>query len=384
MAYQPNYNNVVSTVNSSTTPLVASGTFTGEWEDVSAYDSVIVAVKTDQNGTFQIQFSPDGTNVDSSLTRYYRTAAIEPPHRFTITRSYCRIVFNNLSESDQTYFRLQTTFGDKTELNSPTDSVIAQDFDAISTRPTDFGSEVALGRRQGMTTWNKFGYNEDVDNAAEEIIASWGGAMQILDDGETLDIVSTSTDDDSGQSGVQQMIIWGVDENWDPQIEIVTMDGTTTVTTATSWLGINRMSIYLAGTAKANVGTITASATTSGYTMAQMPAGQGTTQQCIFYVPTDHQFLASWLYIDAIKSSGGGSPEVTVYCYVFSAVANATFEVFRDGLDTGVYEHLDLRPPEPFVIGPKSILWLEAGTSANDTSIRGRISGKLIKNVDAA
>ena len=71
---------VVSTANSTTTLLTDTSTFTGAWEDVSAYDSVIVAVKTDQNGIFTVQLSPDGSNQDSTLTRYYRATQIEARH----------------------------------------------------------------------------------------------------------------------------------------------------------------------------------------------------------------------------------------------------------------------------------------------------------------
>jgi hypothetical protein len=50
----------VSTDNSHSTLITDGSNFTGAWEDVSQYDSVVVAVKTDQNGYFEIQFSPDG------------------------------------------------------------------------------------------------------------------------------------------------------------------------------------------------------------------------------------------------------------------------------------------------------------------------------------
>lgn len=44
----------VSIDNSSTTPLASSATFTGEWVDVTGYQSLVVAVKADQNSTFTV------------------------------------------------------------------------------------------------------------------------------------------------------------------------------------------------------------------------------------------------------------------------------------------------------------------------------------------
>ena len=164
MSYFSNQN-LISTINSTDTLLNAGATFTGTGEDVSRFSSVIVAVKTDQDGTYTVEFSNDNTNWDSVLTRYYRTGQIEAPHRFTITRKYCRVTFENTSASNQTYLRLQTVYGEKNDLNAPTDSNLAQDFDAIVVRPTKYEYETALGRRQGSTTWNMFGYNTDVDIA---------------------------------------------------------------------------------------------------------------------------------------------------------------------------------------------------------------------------
>ena len=245
--------------------------------------------------------------------------------------------------------------------------------------------EVALGRRQGMAAWNKFGYNEDIDAAAQEVVAAFGGTFnQKLIPGETLDISSSSANDtNSSGTGVRQLVIFGVDENWDEVTEVVAMNGTSAVTTTNSFVGVNRMTIFTSGSSDSNVGVITATATTSSNTMATMPAGEGTTQQMIFYVPRDHQFLATFLYLDAIKSSGGGSPEVTFYGYVYSNVVDSQFEVYRDTIDTSIGDHVNLVPGEPFVIGEKSILWFEAATSSNNTSVRGRFSGKLIRDADA-
>jgi hypothetical protein len=382
--------NYVSRDNSTTTLLTGSNAFTGVWEDVSNYDSVIVAVKTDQDGSYQVQFSPDSTNIDSSLTRYYRTSQIEPPHRFTITRRFCRVVYTN-GGTDQTYLRLQTTFGTKSDLNIPVDSTMSQDYDAISVRGTDYTTEVALGRRQGASTWNKFGYNEDVDTAAPEVVASFGGAFnQRLTNAETLDIVSTSANDtNTAGTGVRQLVIFGVggtaagDRN--DITEVIALNGTGTVTTTNLFWGVNRMTIFTSGTADSNVGTITATASTSGNTMAEMPATQGTTQQCIFYVPENYQFLATWMYLNVIKSSGGGSPDVDFKAYVYSEVVTAEFEVYRDSIDVsgGSPLNIQLTPGEPFIIGEKSIFWIEAETSSNNTSVRGRFSGKLIRDADA-
>ena len=371
--------------NSSTTALDDTEVFTGKWQDVGNVNNVVVAVKTDQNGTFSVQFSPDGVNQDSTLTRYYRTGQIEAPHKFTVTRRYCRVVFTNNSGSNQTYFRLQTICGDKSDLNAPMDSTLAQDFDATATRPTDFHTEVALGRRQGTTLWNKFGYNTDVDIATSpEVVAAFGGTFAINTTASTLDIVSASTADDGDPAGTgcNSVVIYGVDSNWDSLIEVVTLDGTSTVTTTGSFIGVNRVAMFLCGTGQVNAGLITVTKTTGGATVATMPAGQGVTQQCIFYVPQNHQFLAEWMKLNAVKPSGQ-DPIVTWILWVYSVVNNGKQEVFRYNMDTAVEVHAAIEPNLPFPVGEKSIVWLEATTNRDDTECSARFSGELFRDSDA-
>lgn len=359
-----------------------SGFFSGVAEDVSAYNSVVIAVKTDQEGTYSIQFSNDATNWDSVLTRYYRVGQIEPPHRFTITRQYCRAVFNNNTTGTQSYFRLQTSYGDKTELNIPTDAVMAKDYDATAVRPIDYHYEVALGRRQGATTWNKFGYNADVDVGTETVWA-YGGTFVPMTGASTLSIVSNHTGDSFLGSGAKSVILQGVDANYQAVNEVLSLSGTSPVTTANLYRGVNRMSVYLAGASQNNMGDITATAVTGSTVQAYMPVGQGVTQQLIFFTQADHQVLADWLVLNAEKISGGTTPKVTFKGWVYSAVSNGKYEVFRQIVDTNVDDHIELRPSQPFVIGEKSIFYIEATTNVNDTSVQGRFSLIEVRDTDA-
>lgn len=384
MAYSPN-NNKVSTLNGTTTLLNAGATYTGTWEDVSNYDSLIISLKTDQNGTFTVQFSPDGTNADTTLTRYYRTDQIEAPHNFTNTKRYARVTFTNTSASNQTYLRLQVLLGNHKQLNIPLDSMIAQDYDSISVRPTKFEYEVALGRRQGSTTWNKFGYNTDVDTAATEVIASFGGTFTPLTTASTLTIVSSSASDDGSPSGVgaNTLVIYGVDANRQYQTETITMNGTTNVVTAATWLGVNRVAIGLSGSSLVNVGNINITATTGGSTQAYLLAGEGVTQQAIFFTQKDHQFLTDFLRINVEKLAGGATPKCRIKGWVYSAVTNTKFSVYNELIDTSSDNFVSVNPSQPFAIPEQSCLWFEATTDTNDTFVSCRFSGIEFKDVDA-
>lgn len=374
---------LVSTDNSSTTALTAATSlvFTGAWEDVSAFPSVTVAIKTDQDGIYSVQFSPDGVNQDSTLSRYYNTDQIEPPHRFTVTRKYARIVFTTVV--DQTYFRLQTLLGNQTELNAPMDSSLAQDFDATVVRPTVFNTEVALGLRQGATLWNKFGYNDSI-GIGTEVVASWGGTFVPLTTATTISIVSTDAADDGDPlgTGCGSLVLYGIDANRDAVIEVITLNGTTPVVTTSTWLGLNRIAMFLCGTGKVNAGVITATAVTGSTTMAQMPAGGGVTQQCIFHVPRNHQFVMEVLEVTSLKQSGA-SPKITAKMWVYSTVNNGNQEVYRGEMDTSVNNNISLNPQLPFPISESSVLWMEVTTDKAATIVDGRFSGILVRDADA-
>ena len=275
---------VASTVNMSTTNLSSGSTYTGTGEMNDAQD-VMFTLKTDQNTTIYMDFGPDGVNWDSTLTYYYNTTRINPPHILTKGPRYFRIRATNTSGVASTYFRLNVYFGTFSKLTSPIDGIISENYDAIATRPSNYHYEVARGKRQGDTTWNKWGYNPDIDASVYETVWSVGGVHIPLTGSSLMDISSTSAGDTAGGTGARSIIIYGVDENYDEVLEVVTMNGTASVSTTNEYLGINRMSNYLVGVSGSNIGDITANNSTP---QAQIPAEAGSTQHAFFFVPVNH------------------------------------------------------------------------------------------------
>jgi hypothetical protein len=161
--------------NSSVAPLNNGATFTGTATEVSAYPSVVFAVKTDTTGLAYVDFSPDGTNWDSTLT-FKIAANTNEVHRITVTRKYFRIrVFNN-SGSNQTYLRLQSMLGSQQSLTSPLNGTIQADADATLVRPLDFNLMVGEGLYQNRTNFIKDGLNSDIDAASTpEDVTNEGG-----------------------------------------------------------------------------------------------------------------------------------------------------------------------------------------------------------------
>jgi hypothetical protein len=186
----------VDSGNSSTATLNAAATFTGTGKDVSQFPAVTVAVKTDYAGTLYIEFSPDNTNWDSSLS-YLVAADTNEVHRVTVTRKYMRVRFTNTSASNQTYFRLQTTLGQQTNLTSSLNSTIQADADATAVRPLDFNLMVAEGLYENRQNTIKDGLNADIDTGSTpEDITNEGGTYAGFPTGavEAAEIVVAGAD----------------------------------------------------------------------------------------------------------------------------------------------------------------------------------------------
>jgi len=270
------------------------------------------------------------------------------------------------------------------EVISPIEDPLRKDNKALSTRPTSFDHEVAIGKRSGVTTWNKWGYNSDIDTAAEEVIASFGGTYTPPTTPTTLIITSSSGNDTSlagGGTGARSIQITGIDENRNTKTQTILLEGTSSIVTTTTWLGINRVEVVSSGSGQVNEGNIVILATLGGTALAQIPAGVGVTQQGIFHVPANHTFVASWLVINASRATGqGSSPLVTVRGYVFNPSTNTKYLVVRKNLDTSVAINVELTPSEPFIVPEGSVLYFTATTDKNDTVVDIRFSGKLQVN----
>lgn len=169
--------NKVSSSNSSTTALNAGQTFTGAWEDVSLFNSIVVALSTDQSGTLYLEFSPDGVNVDGTVPPIlYTQGGSNPPHILKVTRKYFRARFSNTSLLNQVYFRLQCIKGAQGQITSTLNSVIAPSADAILVRPLDFNLMVSEGLYFNRSSTIKDGINFDIDTGSvPEDITNEGG-----------------------------------------------------------------------------------------------------------------------------------------------------------------------------------------------------------------
>lgn len=292
-----------STLNSSSTPLSGGATFTGTLETNAAPD-LMVSCKPDQDGTLYFDFSNDG-GVTFPSTISFAVAA--NAHDFHVLakgpRSYrARYVNGSVAQSA---FDLSVYCGTFRQPNSPLNSVVSQDADALVTR--SIGEEVGISRGlfSGYSVVNKFGRNPDIDTASvPEDVWNGGGTYAGFPTGspEEFQIVLSDAGD---VGGVVTFTYLATSTSTAYATVSVTTTGLSTNTGVTGY----RMHTanFSSGTDTTfNLGTVTIRhRTTTANIFCVMPIGRSQTNVAGYTVPTGSTGYVRRLFARVIGATSG-------------------------------------------------------------------------------
>lgn len=145
------------------------------------------------------------------------------------------------------------------------------------------GIWVSSGQMASTSHINKFGYNSSVGTNYEVICDLQ--THNYPTSAAVVSLVSSSASDDSGSTGAEVVEVQGLNANYRQQIETVTMNGTSAVTTTNTFIRVFRARVTQAGSNGTNVGNITASI--GGDNVAQISAGEGQTLMAVYTVPAN-------------------------------------------------------------------------------------------------
>lgn len=367
---------VTSTLNSTTTPLSTGATYTGTGEQ-NHFPQVGVMVKTDNSGTLYFDFSNDGTNWDSTFptSGFSVASGVSEFHTAVKLGRWFRVRLVN-DTGAQTYLRLTTYYGSNfTTSNAPLNQTIGFDQDSIFTRGSIAQDEIRIGRRSGVEGWTKFAFRNNLTAAGgEEQIWATTGNFTPLSSAETFDITYNNTTDGNGTTGATELAFYYVDSNGNPAIATHTLGSTGSDTTTFSGFGINRVACSATGSNEVNGNDITISATTSATTQVIIPSGYGVTQTGIFFNGSNHYAIVKYIYIRALKTSGGASARIAIKGYVYNRGVSSRYVVFQEKLDTSVENYIEVTDPVGFVLNPTDVIYFVADTDTNNADIDIRFS----------
>lgn len=241
---------------------------------------------------------------------------------------------------------IQTNFPSRTEDN----------------RTEAFELQVARGHVIGHSLVNLFGSQDTVGTT---FIPIWENATAYVYPvaATQMSIVSSSASDTA-----VAVRIFGLDANYQPITELITITGTTPKTTAGSYLRINSM-ITVNGNA---VGNITLSG--DGNTYAKIIAGSGRTQMSMYTVPAGYTLYLT--RVDFFSSIGGGSNNHCVYRVKSVSFSGVELTV----LSAPFVERYEARRVVPFPYTEKTDVQWQAKAAANTAEIGAVIEGILIQN----
>lgn len=161
---------------------------------------------------------------------------------------------------------------------------------------------------------NKYGRATDVDT---------GGPTDIWDRANATDlqktwtaptaarvhnISSSSANDTSAGTGARTIRLFGM-TSWDAfdSSEVVTLNGTSDVATASAYVIVHRMTVLTWGSAGPNVGVITATAATDATVTAQIGAGNGQTLMAVYGVASTHTLFMPNYYGSVVEQAPGAN-----------------------------------------------------------------------------
>jgi len=145
---------------------------------------------------------------------------------------------------------------------------------------------VAGGYISDHTFVHKFGANFDIDNNSEPESVWTGGGLypwSAFDTAGVLVVVSDDTDDDVGEAGATEIVVEGLDEDYNLVTETFTMDGTDDVTGTKTFKRVFRAYVTAGAT---NAGNITVSR--GGTVVAQIDEGRGQTLMAVYTIPAGY------------------------------------------------------------------------------------------------
>ncbi len=228
-----------------------------------------------------------------------------------------------------------------------------------------FDLQVGRGQIQGHQSVFLFGYSASITNAA--FIPAWENtaAYTYPASAVAMSIVSTSASDTA-----VQIIIYGLDINYNPINETVTLTGTTPVVTNTLFFRVNQLDVL--PNSVNPVGVITAK--NGGVTYGQIAVDTGQSNMSVYTVPAGHTFYGN--HVGAWSSTSVTSGVYATFRAQILSPAGTKYVVSQ----APFLNTFEFAANFPLTFAEKSDVQLQFRSSGAGLAIGTILEGVLVKN----
>ena len=230
-----------------------------------------------------------------------------------------------------------------------------------------YADRVARGEVAGASVVNIFGFNSSIGTT---FIAPWelanaGTQYVVPGSATTMSLVSTNAAD----TGIS-ILVQGLDASYNQIQEVMTLNGTTPVTTTNSYLRINQM-VQVNGIAVGNV-----SLTNGGVTYARITAGVGKSQMCQYTVPAGYSFYLN--RIAAFSATASGASKYIMFRHRTTPSDGTTTEF--DVAQATFTNELSFTRVAPVKYDEKTHIQFQTRSSSGTNEISISAEGYLVQN----
>lgn len=224
-----------------------------------------------------------------------------------------------------------------------------------------FELQVARGQIPGHSLRNMFGTNPSIGTV---FVTAWevSGQLPFLSAEQTLSLVSTSASDTA-----VSILVSGTDGSYNATSEVVTLNGTSPVTTTKKFFRINDL-VTAAGNA---LGDVTASY--DGTVYAKILAGRGRNQAAVFTVPKN--FCFHLLRIDLFTATANNDNKIMTFRNKNTFSDGRVFTVAQ----TSVLQRMDIQRQIPFNVDETNTIEFQAQMSGQTADVGIFAEGYLVQ-----
>lgn len=236
----------------------------------------------------------------------------------------------------------------------------------------------ATGNMAGVEVVDIFGYNGVVGAGAAEVISTDGPATPAITLAvpASMQVLSSSVNDDVGSTGAEKIIIEGVDSTFAAVSEEIEMDGTTPVSTINTYIRVNAAYVSEAGTVLgANIGNIVVRVPIALTTVIQIAAAAGRGQTSVYTVPLGKTLLLAQINF-AIENTKAVDIKI---------MARENAGIVQDPAIV-VAQFSGIQLLQAFPLGPfnrlneKTDLWVTGQSTSGDAKVSVGMRGYLLDN----